>query len=236
MTYTPQYDASVHSIIKFTTNSKALEGLTANARSTWYQNRHSSWIEQLDLRYNAKRWTVYDNLKYNADNDITWKDLTQTIYADAIWREVSAEREYRQQRKLTNNLGIDYKIAEGNYIGGRYSLTYNFRNDIDLCSTNNITADAEHYDLLRTTGEEHGHKRPKHLFNVYYSGSFSGYTLNADVDYIISSAVKDNEYAELSELKDNRTFDALSDVKNKMLSIRASIGHKLFGGNATIGM
>lgn len=231
-----QYDASVHAIIKVTTSSKALEGLTVNARSTWYQNRHSSWIEQLDLRYNAKRWTVYDNIKYNVDNDITWKDLTQTIYADALWNEVSAEHEYHQQRKLTNNFGIDYKIAEGNYIGGHYSLTYNFRNDVHLCSTNNITTDDAHYDLLLTTGEERGHKRPEHLFNVYYSGSLSGYTLNADVDYITSSIVKDNEYAELSELRDNRTFDALSDVKNKMLSIRASIGHKLFGGDATIGM
>ena len=231
-----QYDASIKSIIKITTGSNALEGLTVNARSTWYQNRHSSWIEQLDMRYNSKRWTIYDNIKYNADNDLSWKNLTQSVYADKLWHETSAEREYRKQRKLTNIFGIDYKLSEKNYIGGRYSLTYNFRNNMHLNSTNTVLADGEPYDFLTTIGEERGHKRPQHLFNVYYSGSLSGFSLNADVDYITSSVVTNNDYAELSEKKENRTIDALSDVKNKMLSVRASIGHKLFSGDVTIGM
>lgn len=231
-----QYDASVTSIIKITTASNALEGLTVNARSTWHQNRHGSWVEQLDLRYNAKRWTIYDNVKYQADKDQTWKDLTQTVFADTLWREASAESEYRKQRTLTNIFGIDYKLSEGNYIGGRYSMNYNLKNDMDLESTNDITADGAHYDLLTTTGEERSHRRPQHLFNLYYSGSLSGYTLNADVDYITSSAVTDNTYAELSESKEDRTIAALSNVKNCLFSLRASVGHKLLGGDATVGM
>lgn len=149
-----QYDASVTSIIKITTASNALEGLTVNARSTWHQNRHGSWVEQLDLRYNAKRWTIYDNVKYQADKDQTWKDLTQTVHADTLWREASAEREYRKQQTLTNIFGIDYKLGEENYIGGRYSLTYNLKNDMDLESTNDISANSKHYDLLTTAGAE----------------------------------------------------------------------------------
>lgn len=231
-----QYDSSISSIIKITTVSNALKGLTVNARSTWYQNRHSSWVEQLDLRYNTKRWAVYDNIKYQADKDVTWKDLTQTVHADTLWREASAEQEYRRQQTLTNILGVDYKLSEGNYIGGRYSLTYNLQNDMSLESTNQITADGSYYDLLTTTGEEHGHRRPQHLFNLYYSGAVGGYTLNADVDYIMSSVVTDNVYAELSESKEHRTIDALSNVRNRLLSLRGSIGHKLFGGDATIGM
>lgn len=231
-----QYDSSISSIIKITTVSNALKGLTVNARSTWYQNRHSSWVEQLDLRYNTKRWAIYDNIKYQADKDVTWKDLTQTVHADTLWREASAEQEYRRQQTLTNILGVDYKLSEGNYIGGRYSLTYNLQNDMSLESTNQITADGSYYDLLTTTGEEHGHRRPQHLFNLYYSGAVGGYTLNADVDYIMSSVVTDNVYAELSESKEHRTIDALSNVRNRLLSLRGSIGHKLFGGDATIGM
>lgn len=231
-----QYDSSISSIIKITTVSNALKGLTVNARSTWYQNRHSSWVEQLDLRYNTKRWAVYDNIKYQADKDVTWKDLTQTVHADTLWREASAEQEYRRQQTLTNILGVDYKLSEGNYIGGRYSLTYNLQNDMSLKSTNQITADGSYYDLLTTTGEEHGHRRPQHLFNLYYSGAVGGYTLNADIDYIMSSVVTDNVYAELSESKEHRTIDALSNVRNRLLSLRGSIGHKLFGGDATIGM
>lgn len=231
-----QYDSSISSIIKITTVSNALKGLTVNARSTWYQNRHSSWVEQLDLRYNTKRWAVYDNIKYQADKDVTWKDLTQTVHADTLWREASAEQEYRRQQTLTNILGVDYKLSEGNYIGGRYSLTYNLQNDMSLESTNQITADGSYYDLLTTTGEEHGHRRPQHLFNLYYSGAVGSYTLNADVDYIMSSVVTDNVYAELSESKEHRTIDALSNVRNRLLSLRGSIGHKLFGGDATVGM
>ena len=231
-----QYDASVTSIIKITSVSNALEGLTVNARSTWHQNRHGSWLEQLDLRYNAKCWTIYDNVKYQVAKDQTWKDLTQTVHADTLWREASAEREYRKQQTLANIFGIDYKLGEGNYIGGRYSLTYNLKNDMDLESTNDITAYSKHFDLLTTAGAERSHRRPQHLFNLYYSGKLGGYTLNADVDYIMSSVVTDNVYAELSASKDNRTIAALSDVKNRLLSLRTAVGHKLFGGDATIGM
>lgn len=231
-----QYDSSISSIIKITTISNALEGLTIDARSTWHQNRYSSWIEQLDLRYNTKRWTIYNNIKYQVDNDLTWKDLTQTVHTDSLWSEVSVEREYRKQRTLTNIFGADYKLSEGNFIGGRYSMTYSFRNNMFLEATNSITTNGSYYDFLTTTGEEHGRKRPQHLFNIYYAGMLSGYTLNADADYITSSVVKNNIYTEISKTNVNRTIDALSDVKNRMFSLRASIGHKLFGGDATIGM
>ncbi|WP_346748827.1 outer membrane beta-barrel family protein [Prevotella jejuni] len=231
-----QYDSSISSIIKITTTSNDLEGLTVDARSTWYQNRHCSWIGQLDMHYITKRWTIYDNIKYQTDNDLTWKDLTQTVYADSLWHEVSAESEYRKQRKLTNIFGIDYKFSEGIFIGGRYSLTYGFRNSMFLESTNDIMANESHYDFLMTTGEERAHKRPQHLFNIYYSGKLSGYTLNADVDYLTNSVVKDNVYTEISEANANRMIDALSNVRNRMLSLRTSIGHKLFGGDTTIGM
>lgn len=231
-----QYDASISSIIKITTVSNALDGLTVNARSTWSQNRHCSWVEQLGLRYNTKRWTIYDNVKYLVNKDLRWKDLTQNVQVDTLWREASTEREYRQQHTLTNIFGMEYKISEGNYIGGRYSLTYNFRNDMDLESINDIMANDSQYDLLTTTGEERSHRRPQHLFNVYYSGALSGYTLNADVDYITSSVVTNNAYIEQSEQKENRTIDALSNIKNRLLSLRTSIGHKLFGGDATIGL
>lgn len=231
-----QYESSISSIIKITTIPNNLKGLTVDARSTWYQNRHSSWVEQLDMRYSTKRWTIYDNIKYQDDKDLTWKDLTQIVRADSLWRENSVEHEYRKQRKLTNIFGADYKISEGNFIGGRYSLTYNLRNNMFLESTNSITANESYYDLLATTGKEYGHKRPQHIFNVFYSGLLSGYTLHADVDYITSTVAKDNVYAELSESKEDRMIDALSHVKNRMLSLRASIGHKIFGGDATIGM
>lgn len=231
-----QYDASISSIIKITTVSNALEGLTVNARSTWSQNQHGSWVEQLGLHYNMKRWTIYDNVKYLSKKDLTWKDLTQKVQVDTLWREVSTERECRKQRTLTNIFGIDYKLFEGNYIGGRYSLTYNLRNDMDLESINDIMANGSQYDLLTTTGEMRSHKCPQHLFNLYYSGALSGYTLNADVDYITSTVVTDNAYVEQSEWKKNRKIDALNNVKNRLFSLRASIGHKLFGGDATIGL
>lgn len=231
-----QYDASISSVIKITTASNALDGLTVNARSTWYQNRHSSWIEQLDLRYNKKRWTLYNNIKYQSDNDVTWKDLTQTVHADTLWQEISAEREYRKSRTLENIFGVDYKLSEGNYIGGRYSLTYLFKNTTDLESTNEITANTDAFDLLNTTGTERTHKYPQHLFNVYYAGSVKGFTLNADIDYIYNKVTTDNLYQETSEMDVDRTIDAVSAVKNRMLSLRAAIGHKLFGGDATLGM
>lgn len=231
-----QYDSSISSIFKITTAPNVLEGLAVDIRGTWYQNRHSSWIEQLDVRYSTKRWTIYDNVKYQVDNDLTWKDIVQTVYADSFWCENSADREQRKHRKLSNIAGVEYKLSGGNFIGGRYSLTYSFRNNMFLYATNDITANNSYYDLLTTTGEERSHKRPQHLWNIYYSGKLSGYTLNADIDYLTSSVVKDNIYTEISKTNENRAIVALSRVKNRMLSLRASVSHKLLGGDATIGM
>lgn len=231
-----QYDSSISSIIKITTASNALEGLTFNARSMWYQNRHGNWSEQLNFRYNTKRLTIYDNIKYQADNDLTWKDINQTAYADTLWRLSGAEQEYRKKRTLSNIFGVDYKISEDNYIGGRYSLTYSLRNAMNLDASSEMTANAEHYDFLKTKGDERAYKCPQNLFNVYYSGLIGGYKMNADVDYITSTTKTENNYYENSDSKENRNIDALSDIKNRLFSLRASIGHKLYGGNITVGM
>jgi len=231
-----QYDSSISSIIKITTVSNVLEGLTINARSTWYQNRHSSWIEQLDLRYNTKQWIIYNNVKYQVDNDMTWKDLTQTVYADTLWKECSAESEYRKQRILTNIFGVDYQLSKDNYLGGRYSLIYNFHNDMNLESTNNIVANGEQYDLIHTLGTELGYKHPQHQFNIYYSGKLNGYTLNADIDYITNRVTTGNLYEERSKTQKNRIINALSNIKNRLLSFRTSVEHKLLGGDITVGL
>ena len=231
-----QYDSSISSIIKITTVTNVPEGLTVNARSTWYQNHRGNWTEQLGFRYNIKRLTVYDNIKYQVDNDLTWKDIDKTVYADTLWNEAVAEREYRKQRILSNIFGIDYEISKNNYIGGHHSITYSFRNAMRLNASSEMNADGEHYDLLKTTGNERGHKSPQNLFNIYYAGLISGYKINADVDYITGTTKTGNNYHEQSESTENRKINTLSDIKNKLLSIRASVGHKLYGGDITVGM
>lgn len=90
---------------------KNTKGLSIDARSTLYQNRNTSAIEQLNLRYTVQRLTAYNNFEYRSDNDLTWKDLTQTVNADTLWNEVSNEQEHRKYNRVENTMGIDFKLA-----------------------------------------------------------------------------------------------------------------------------
>ena len=64
----PECDASIKAVVRVTTYTNVDQGLSVDARSTWYQNRNTSAIEQVNLRYSARRWTVYDNFEYRSDN------------------------------------------------------------------------------------------------------------------------------------------------------------------------
>lgn len=207
-----------------------------DARSTWYQNRNASVVEQLGLRYSAQWWTAYNNLEYRSDNDLTLKDLTQTVYADTLWNEVSNEQEHRRHNRIENTTGIDWQIGRQSYVGGRYMLTFDTYSRMDLSSDNSVYADGKPYDQLLTTGLQRGHGNRSHFVNAYYSGAIGGFKANADFDYLRSTTETDNEYDEASRAGSSRAFTAVSRVNNRMMSLRASAGHKLWRGDATVGV
>lgn len=231
-----EYDASVKAVVRIATNANFARGLSVDARSTWYQNRNASVVEQLGLRYSAQRWTAYNNLEYSSDNDLTWKDLTQTVYADTLWNEVSNEQEHRRHNRIENTTGIDWQIGRQSYVGGRYMLTFDTYSRMDLSSDNSVYADGKPYDQLLTTGLQRGHGNRSHFVNAYYSGAIGGFKANADFDYLRSTTETDNEYDEASRAGSSRAFTAVSRVNNRMMSLRASAGHKLWRGDATVGV
>ena len=232
----PEYDAAIKAVVRVTTYANVAQGLSVDARSTWYKNRNTSAIEQMNLRYSTRRWTVYDNFEYRSDNYLKWKDLTQTAVVDTLWNEVSNEQELRKHNRVMNTAGLDYHIAGQSYVGGRYMLTLDTRNRMDLTSANHISADDQPYDLLFTNGQERGHNNPSHLINVYYSGTAGKFKINTDIDYLHSTTETDNAYEEVSQAYSSRAFSAVSHVNNRLLSLRASIGHKLWRGDATVGV
>ena len=231
-----EYDASVKAVVRIATNANFARGLSVDARSTWCQNRNASVVEQLGLRYSAQRWTAYNNLEYRSDNDLTWKDLTQTVYADTLWNEVSNEQEHRRHNRIENTTGIDWQIGRQSYVGGRYMLTFDTYSRMDLSSDNSVYADGKPYDQLLTTGLQRGHGNRSHFVNAYYSGAIGGFKANADFDYLRSTTETDNEYDEASRAGSSRSFTAVSRVNNRMMSLRASAGHKLWRGDATVGV
>ena len=232
-----EYDASIKAVIRVMTYAKKnTKGLSIDARSTLYQNRNTSAIEQLNLRYTVQRLTAYNNFEYRSDNDLTWKDLTQTVNADTLWNEVSNEQEHRKYNRVENTMGIDFKIGSQSYVGGRYMLTLDTHNSMDLSSDNSISADNIPYDVLHTTGIERGHSNPSHFINTYYSGTLDKFKINADLDYLYSMTETDNIYDETSHNNSSRAFSAVSHINNRLISLRASIGHRLWGGDATMGV
>lgn len=231
-----EYDASVKAVVRVATYANFAQGLSVDARSTWYQNRNASVVEQLGLRYSAQRWMAYNNLEYRSDNDLTWKDLTQTVYADTLWNEVSNEQEHLRHNRIENTTGIDWQIGRQSYVGGRYMLTFDTYSRMDLSSDNSVYADGKPYDQLLTTGLQRGHGNRSHFVNAYYSGAIGGFKANADFDYLHSTTETDNEYDEASRAGSSRAFTAVSRVNNRMMSLRASAGRKLWRGDATVGV
>lgn len=231
-----EYDASVKAVVRVATYANFARRLSVDARSTWYQNRNASVVEQLGLRYSAQRWTAYNNLEYRSDNDLTWKDLTQTVYADTLWNEVSNEQEHLRHNRIENTTGIDWQIGRQSYVGGRYMLTFDTYSRMDLSSDNSVYADGKPYDQLLTTGLQRGHGNRSHFVNAYYSGAIGGFKANADFDYLHSTTETDNEYDEASRAGSSRAFTAVSRVNNRMMSLRASAGRKLWRGDATVGV
>lgn len=231
-----EYDASVKAVVRVATYANFARRLSVDARSTWYQNRNASVVEQLGLRYSAQRWTAYNNLEYRSDNDLTWKDLTQTVYADTLWNEVSNEQEHLRHNRIENTTGIDWQIGRQSYVGGRYMLTFDTYSRMDLSSDNSVYADGKPYDQLLTTGLQRGHGNRSHFVNAYYSGAIGGFKANADFDYLHSTTETDNEYDEASRAGSSRAFTAVSRVNNRMMSLRASACRKLWRGDATVGV
>lgn len=230
-----QYDPAFKAVIKITTSTDFTDGLHIDARSTWHQNRNSSLIEQLNVQYNKKRLTIYDTFKFQLDDDLTWKELNQTVYTTTTWKEISKEQEHKKQTTIANIVGIDYKIASKAFLGVRYSFIFNPMSEMNLGSTNSVYSNSDCYDFLETIGSNKVQKSPAHQINVYCSGSIGKYTIHADVDYINSITESYNHYKESSTTSQNQAFTTNSDIDNELLSVRTSLGQKLWKGDATVG-
>lgn len=231
-----KYDASTKAVINLTTVQNSDEGWGVDVESNYIQNHHASFTDKVNLSYQTKRFSFYDLIKYDRNNNITWKDLRQDVYVDTLWNHNNSEKEHRYSRKIENTMGIDYQLAANSHIGAKYLIRWSLQDKMRMTNLNNVLANGEYYDQLITNGAEQNHYHPYHQLNVYYSGLISGYTVNADMDYLRSQSATDDDYEELSKDYLNRVVHSISKVKNELMSYRLSGGHKIGAGNLSAGM
>ncbi|MCI2180865.1 MAG: carboxypeptidase-like regulatory domain-containing protein, partial [Prevotella sp.] len=192
-----KYDASTKAVINLTTVQNSDEGWGVDVESNYIQNHHASFTDKVNLSYQTKRFSFYDLIKYDRNNNITWKDLRQDVYVDTLWNHNNSEKEHRYSRKIENTMGIDYQLAANSHIGAKYLIRWSLQDKMRMTNLNNVLANGEYYDQLITNGAEQNHYHPYHQLNVYYSGLISGYTVNADMDYLRSQSATDDDYEEL---------------------------------------
>lgn len=231
-----KYDASAKAVINLTTVQNSDEGWGVDVESNYIQNHHANFTDKVNFSYQSKRFSFYDLVKYDRNNEITWKDLKQDVHVDTLWNHNNREKEHRYSRKIENTMGVDYQLAVNSHIGAKYLIRWLLQDKMQMTNLNNVLTNGESYDQLTTNGAEQSHYHPYHQLNVYYSGLISGYTVNADMDYLRSQSATDDDYEELSKAYLNRAVHSISKVKNELISYRLSGGHKIGLGNFDAGM
>jgi hypothetical protein len=230
-----QYQASAKSVVKIRTKNVYGEGWGVDLRSSCSQSENCDLREQLNWNYRKNKLDLFGSVDYTRDKGRYPSEIMTKVRSDTLWNQKFSQSTILLRQSFLNILGVDYIFDRDNSAGLRYTLTCR----PDGKGHNNIkslvTANGRYYDFLDTKVASSESYSPDHQLNAYYIGKIMNWGIIFNGDYLFNKSYHEEVYHEFSDNEKSRTVNAYNNVRNRLLAVKLSLDHLLFGGKLTIG-
>jgi hypothetical protein len=230
-----QYQASAKSVVKIRTKNVYGEGWGVDLRSSCSQSENCDLREQLNWNYRKNKLDLFGSVDYTRDKGRYPSEIMTKVRSDTLWNQKFSQSTILLRQSFLNILGVNYIFGRDNSAGLRYTLTCR----PDGKGHNNIkslvTANGRYYDFLDTKVASSESYSPDHQLNAYYIGKIMNWGIIFNGDYLFNKSYHEEVYHEFSDNEKSRTVNAYNNVRNRLLAVKLSLDHLLFGGKLTIG-
>ncbi|MCH4183297.1 MAG: outer membrane beta-barrel protein [Prevotella sp.] len=230
-----QYQASAKSVVKIRTKNVYGEGWGVDLRSSCSQSENCDLREQVNWNYRKNKLDLFGSVDYTRDKGRYPSEIMTKVRSDTLWNQKFSQSTILLRQSFLNILGVNYIFGRDNSAGLRYTLTCR----PDGKGHNNIkslvTANGRYYDFLDTKVASSESYSPDHQLNAYYIGKIMNWGIIFNGDYLFNKSYHEEVYHEFSDNEKSRTVNAYNNVRNRLLAVKLSLDHLLFGGKLTIG-
>ena len=229
-----QYGSNVGAVIKIITKKPAGDGFSINASTRQKYNKWYASDNDFGLKYRTGGLEVFGNGYFNFMKTHVTSDICQTNYGPVFIEEKSSNPSYSTSKNIAGKLGFNYLIGNNHSFGAYYQHIYNdfhvsSRYLDEIFENGTLTESSNSYKKGQSKG------KPNHNANIYYTGSFGKFSIDADVDYIWNKNRNENHTYERNLIGNDREVSTFSTFRTRLFAQKTSLSYNLPKGNVSIG-
>lgn len=229
-----QYGSNVGAVIKIITKKPAGDGFSINASTRQKYNKWYASDNDFGLKYRTGGLEVFGNGYFNFMKTHVTSDICQTNYGPVFIEEKSSNPSYSTSKNIACKLGFNYLIGNNHSFGAYYQHIYNdfhvsSRYLDEIFENGTLTESSNSYKKGQSKG------KPNHNANIYYTGSFGKFSIDADVDYIWNKNRNENHTYERNLIGNDREVSTFSTFRTQLFAQKTSLSYNLPKGNVSIG-
>lgn len=229
-----QYGSNVGAVIKIITKKPAGDGFSINASTRQKYNKWYASDNDFGLKYRTGGLEVFGNGYFNFMKTHVTSDICQTNYGPVFIEEKSSNPSYSTSKNIAGKLGFNYLIGNNHSFGAYYQHIYNdfhvsSRYLDEIFENGTLTESSNSYKKGQSKG------KPNHNANIYYTGSFGKFSIDADVDYIWNKNRNENHTYERNLIGIDREVSTFSTFRTRLFAQKTSLSYNLPKGNVSIG-
>lgn len=229
-----QYGSNVGAVIKIITKKPAGDGFSINASTQQKYNKWYASDNDFGLKYRTGGLEVFGTGYVNYSKSHSTEDYDQTTYGPVFIEEKSSNPSYSTSKNIAGKLGFNYLIGNNHSFGAYYQHIYNdfhvSRHYLDeIFENGTLTESSNSYQKGQSKG------KPNHNANIYYTGSFGKFSIDADADYIWNKNRNENHTYERNLIGNDREVSTFSTFRTRLFAQKTSLSYYLPKGNVSIG-
>ena len=230
-----RYDATVKAVIRIQTIRRVGDGFGFDVRSSWSQSEYTNLNETINMNYRYNNLDIFGSLVYSDSESFQDTETHQTLASRQMLETVQTGHRDRRTQAITPTLGLNWQISDNHSAGIRYRPDFNLGTSSTQDFRTSATLDGVLDDETNTVAEGHSDPSPTHELNMYYNGTAGKLTIDFNADFHDSRSNGKTTYNELSQHKDDRILNTVSNIHNRLYASKLTLTYPILGGVLTAG-
>ena len=230
-----RYDATVKAVIRIQTIKRVGDGFGFDVRSSWFQSEYTNLNETINMNYRYNNLDIFGSLVYSDSESFQDTETHQTLASRQMLETVQTGHRDRRTQAITPTLGLNWQISDSHSAGIRYRPGFSLRTSTTQDFHTSATLDGILDDETNTVAEGHSDPSPTHELNMYYNGTAGKLAIDFNADFHDSRSNGKTTYNELSQHKDDRILNTVSNIHNRLYASKLTLTYPVLGGVLTAG-
>ncbi|MBO7439450.1 MAG: TonB-dependent receptor [Bacteroidales bacterium] len=234
-----RYAADVNAVVRITTLKPVGEGFGFDAETYFYQafnDRSRTNQQKVNFNYRKKGFDIFGGARYAHNEKIGHiQDIYNYNHSTKLWENSNTYERREHYDYFPAHIGANYQIDDNNFVGLKYTHHTILNRDDRSWNTIDAYCEGEVYDHLETTSRETQPDDFENDLNLYYSGKLGGFSVDFNADFVYNPKTKISHNIEKSQNAEERDFEIVNDICNKLSAQKLVLGHSLLGGRIDFG-